>query len=114
MTLPRERDWREVILERYKRKGNPHLGPLQVKVALPFVRAMDAAAKKEDTTRATFIRRAVAVQLVRVLGGSVHDYLTLCPSSKRYGTAGSQGDGFDTGEDIGRWCPHPGCNGLHL
>lgn len=116
MTRPRERPWQEVVIERYRRKGNPKLGPLQVKVALPFVRYLDAAAKVENVTRATFIRRACAVQMQRVLGGSITQYLLLCPESKPYGTRGGLFDtnDFDTGQDIEQWCPHPGCDGSHI
>lgn len=103
-------------MERYRRRGNPKLGPLQVKVALPFVRYLDAAAKAENVTRATFIRRACAVQMQRVLGGSISDYLNLCPSSKPYGTKGGvfTAEEFDMGDGIGHWCPHPGCDGTHI
>jgi hypothetical protein len=114
MTLPRERDWREVLMERYKRVGNPRMGPLQVKVSLPFLQLMDEAAKRMNANRSTFIRRAVAVQIAHVLQRDVHGILRYCPDPKPWGFDGFPGSEMDDGTNIEQWCPHPGCRGSHL
>lgn len=114
MTKPREGDWRTTVLERYKRKGNPSLGPLQVKVSLPFLALMDEAAKRLNVNRSTFIRRAVAVQIARVLDRDVHGILRYCPSPKPWEFNGFPGTDTDDGSGIHNWCTHPGCRGKHL
>lgn len=114
MTRPREGDWRDNVMKRYKRVGNPNLGPLQVKVSLPFLELMDAAAQRMNVNRATFQRRAIAIQIAHVLGRDVHGILRYCPSSKPWGFNGWPGTEMDDGQGIEHWCPHPGCNGQHL
>lgn len=114
MTLPRERDWREVVIERYKRVGSPRLGPLQVKVSLPFLGLMDEAAQRMNANRSTFIRRSIAVQIAHVLGRDVNSILRYCPEPKRWGFTGFPGSVQDDGTNIELWCPHPGCSGSHL
>lgn len=114
MTLPRERDWKEVLMERYKRVGNPRLGPLQIEVALPFLNLMDAAAQRMNVNRSTFIRRALAVQIAHVLQRDIGGILRYCPSAKPWAFKGFPGREMDDSAGIEMWCPHPGCNGSHL
>jgi hypothetical protein len=114
LTLPRERDWREVVMERYQRKGNPRLGPLQVKVSLPFLGLMDEAAQRLNVNRSTLIRRAVAVQIAAVLGRDIAGVLRYCPNPKPWGFNGWPGEEMDDGTGIEHFCPHPGCDGSHL
>lgn len=102
-------------MERYRRKGNPRLGPLQVQVALPFLSLMDEAAKRIGVNRATFIRRALAVQIAAILGRDIHSVLRYSPSAKPWGVNhGSNKDTTDDGDGIEWFCPHPGCRGSHL
>lgn len=101
-------------MERYKRVGNPNLGPLQVKVALPFLRLMDEAAERVGANRSTFIRRAIAVQIASVLGRDVNGILRFCPEPKPWGFSAFPGKAMDDGTGIEAWCPHPGCDGSHL
>jgi hypothetical protein len=114
MTRPREVDWREELMERYKRVGNPRLGPLQVKVSLPFLRYLDRAAQTMGVNRSTFIRRACAVQIAHVLHRPVREITAQCPSPKPWGFDKFPGKDIDHGADIEQWCPHPGCDGSHL
>lgn len=114
MTRPREGDWRVELMERYKRVGHPRLGPLQVKVSLPFLRRLDAAAKSVGVNRSTFIRRAVAVQVATVLGVDVRTILVHSPSPKPWGFDRFPGSDIDDGTGITTWCTHPGCDGSHL
>ena len=101
-------------MERYKRVGNPTLGPLQVKVSLPFLKLMDEAAKRMNVNRSTFIRRAVAVQIAKVLDRDVYGILTYCPEAKPWGFDKFPGKKMDDGSGIQNWCTHPGCSGSHL
>lgn len=101
-------------MERYKRKGNPNLGPLQVKVSLPFLGLMDEAAKRKNVNRSTFIRRAVAVQIAAALRRDVYSILRYCPEPKPWQFNGYPGKEMDDGRGIQQWCPHPGCDGSHL
>jgi hypothetical protein len=109
-------DWRANIMERYSRKGHPRLGPLQVKVALPFLRLMDEAARRRGVNRSTFIRRSVAVQIAAALDRDLLLLLRLCPSAKPWGGQFElyTAEQVDEGERIEAWCPHPGCDGSHL
>lgn len=102
-------------MERYKRKGNKHLGPLQVKVSLDFLKILDEAAKRRNVNRATFIRRACAVQMASVLDRDLLLILRLGPSAKPWGNTGARNlDTSDDGDGIENWCTHPGCDGRHL
>lgn len=101
-------------MERYKRVGNPRMGPLQVKVSLPFLRLMDEAARRMNVNRSTFIRRSVAVMIARVLDRDVHGILRYCPDPKPWGFNQFPGSAMDDGTGITMWCTHPGCDGSHL
>jgi hypothetical protein len=116
MTLPNRPDWRKVIMEKYARKGNPNLGPLQVEVRLQFVKILDEAARRQNVTRATFIRRSCAIQMARVLGLDVRTLLLMCPSVRPWRDRSGPRpiDAHDLGEGIEQWCPHPECDGSHL
>lgn len=107
-------DWRDNLMQRYKRVGSPRLGPLQVKVSLPFLSMLDNAARTMGVNRSTFIRRACAVQMAAVLHKPVRSILAYSPSAKPWGFDKFPGKDVDLGMDIEHWCPHPGCDGSHL
>ena len=65
--------------------------------------------------RSTFIRRSVAVVIAKVLDVPLASVLAESPRAMRTGASNPRTNGgHDTGEDIEKWCAHPGCTGKHL
>lgn len=116
MTDFRGRPWVDKVLSDVRAK-HPHgetLGPLQFKVPIDFVRAIDAAAHKRSLSRTGYVRRALAVMVAADLSMEVRDLLRILPNPLTRGAAPRTPRTADDGEGIEDWCPHPGCDGRHL
>jgi hypothetical protein len=93
------------------------LRPLQLTATIKFVRYADEAARTLNVNRSTFMRRAIAVAASKITGTDVFTILYESPAASGYGDQRMRvktGGARDTGEGIGAWCPHPGCDGSHF
>lgn len=114
-------DWRENVIEAvranaiYKTEFTRDLIPFHMRCSHEFVGLLDSAARVLDYNRSTFARRAIAVQVAKVLGVPVSQVLHHSPAPGPFGTAiQSIRGGRDLGLGIEDFCPHPGCDGKHL
>jgi len=125
----RSSDWianvEAALAARYAKKGRKgpavhpgafrrHLSPLSFAVSSEFMRLLDGAAVARDVNRASFARRAIALQVAHVLGMPIHQVLYETPCPGRWGRIQNAPGERDLGEGIENWCPHPGCTGDHL
>lgn len=95
-----------------------HRNPLQLACSLEYLAMIDEAAKMLDVNRSAFVRRSAAVVAASLLDQPVMDFLVETPYAlprDQLGLlGGGRNPGFDTGEGIEAYCPHPGCDGSHL
>lgn len=95
----------------WRRSGNL----LQFVCGGEFIHFIDDAARTMGVNRASFCRRAIAVQVAKILDKNIHEIIWYTPEPSEYRSGGARAIGSrDLGDGITAWCPHPGCSGAHL
>lgn len=90
------------------------MATVSFRASTQFDRLIRTAAMSRGLTKASYIRRALAVAVAADLKRSVVSVLILGPRPTKPGEHSSMRVDLDDGEGISQWCPHPGCNGAHL
>ncbi len=117
MTDYTDREWAknitEILKQKRRHKGD-YLGPLQLRVSLPWLKIADMAADRRGLNRTSYVRRALSVHMAGDLGLPVHPILALLTPPRGRNDSTRKEKTFDDGTGIEDWCPHPGCDGAHL
>ena len=120
-------DWRDEVMKAIRKperiapsgrnRSNRFL--MQAHVPPAFIYLLDKVTREMNYSQASWLRRAVAVQLASQNDIPLSEILSTTTQVRQRGKGGRSqprypDPGHDDMTEIGVFCPHPGCDGAHF